>query len=127
MPGGAITMQDQVVGEWYRSESRYGPLFHAHLRPAQENSGRLVTLVKQQARLLALDEAYDLVLVDGPPGIGCPVISALPARIWPSLWPNRRRRASMIWRGCWRPPRIWRGSAGVHQQGRHLPGRCGPD
>ncbi|MFO7680915.1 MAG: ATP-binding protein [Chloroflexota bacterium] len=75
-PAGAITMQDQLVGEWYRSHSRYGPLFHAHLRPAQENSGRLVTLVKQQARLLAMDEAYDLVLVDGPPGIGCPVISA---------------------------------------------------
>lgn len=75
-PEGAITMQDQVVGEWYRSDSRFGPLFHAHLRPAQENSGKLVTLVKQQARLLALDEAYDLTLVDGPPGIGCPVISA---------------------------------------------------
>lgn len=75
-PDGAITMHDQVVGEWYRSESRYGPLFHANLRPAQENSGKLVTLVKQQARLLALDEDYDLTLVDGPPGIGCPVISA---------------------------------------------------
>jgi MinD superfamily P-loop ATPase len=76
-PEGAIAMRDQVVAEWTRSESRYGPLFHAHLRPAQENSGRLVTLVKQQARLLALDEAYDLVVVDGPPGIGCPVISAV--------------------------------------------------
>ena len=75
-PDKAITMHDQVVGEWYRSESRYGPLFHANLRPAQENSGKLVTLVKQQARQLALDEAYDLMLVDGPPGIGCPVISA---------------------------------------------------
>lgn len=75
-PEGAITMHDQVVGEWYRSESRYGPLLHATLRPAQENSGKLVTLVKQQARLLAMDEEYDLVLVDGPPGIGCPVISA---------------------------------------------------
>ncbi len=75
-PLDAITMQKQEVGEWYRSESRFGPLFHAHLRPAQENSGRLVTLVKQQARLLALDEGADLVLVDGPPGIGCPVISA---------------------------------------------------
>jgi MinD superfamily P-loop ATPase len=75
-PNGAITMHDQVVGEWFHSQSRYGPLFHATLRPAQENSGRLVTLVKQQARLLAMDEDYDLVLVDGPPGIGCPVISA---------------------------------------------------
>ena len=75
-PEGAISMQDQIVGEWYRSESRYGPLFHAALRPAQENSGKLVTLVKQQARLLAMDGDYDLVLVDGPPGIGCPVIAA---------------------------------------------------
>lgn len=63
-------------GRWFRSESRYGPLFHAALRPAQENSGKLVTMVKQQARLLALDEGRDLVIVDGPPGIGCPVISA---------------------------------------------------
>jgi MinD superfamily P-loop ATPase len=51
-------------------------LFHAELRPAQENSGKLVTLVKQQARLLGLDTEAELVIVDGPPGIGCPVISA---------------------------------------------------
>ncbi|MEA2008317.1 MAG: ATP-binding protein [Chloroflexota bacterium] len=76
-PEEAITMHDQIVGEWFQSESRYGPLFHAALGAAQENSGKLVTLVKQQARLLAMDEDYDLVLVDGPPGIGCPVISAV--------------------------------------------------
>ena len=75
-PSQAIRMEPQVVGRWFKSESRYGPLFHAALRPAQENSGKLVTLVKQQARLLALDEGYPLVIVDGPPGIGCPVISA---------------------------------------------------
>jgi MinD superfamily P-loop ATPase len=75
-PEKAISMKEQLAGEWYQSESLYGPLFHAALIPAQENSGKLVTLVKQQARLFALDEAYDLVLVDGPPGIGCPVISA---------------------------------------------------
>ena len=75
-PVDAITMHEQVVGEWFQSESRYGPLFHAALGAAQENSGKLVTLVKQQARLLSMDEDYDLVLVDGPPGIGCPVISA---------------------------------------------------
>jgi MinD superfamily P-loop ATPase len=75
-PENAIFMQPQVVGQWYRSESRYGPLFHAELRPAQENSGKLVTLVKQQARLLGLDTGAELVIVDGPPGIGCPVISA---------------------------------------------------
>ena len=68
-------MVPQLAGHWFRSDSRYGPLFHAALRPAQENSGKLVTLVKQQARLLALDDGYDAVLVDGPPGIGCPVIS----------------------------------------------------
>jgi MinD superfamily P-loop ATPase len=75
-PTQAIHMEQQVAGQWFRSSSRYGPLFHAALRPAQENSGKLVTMVKQQARLLALDEGYDLVIVDGPPGIGCPVISA---------------------------------------------------
>ena len=75
-PTEAISMVPQLAGHWSRSDSRYGPLFHAALRPAQENSGKLVTLVKQQARLLAMDENYQLVIVDGPPGIGCPVISA---------------------------------------------------
>jgi len=76
-PEEAIHMEPQMAGQWYRSESRYGPLFHADLKPAQENSGKLVTLVKQQARLAALDGEYPLLIVDGPPGIGCPVISAL--------------------------------------------------
>ena len=76
-PNDAIYMEEQIAGQWYRSDSNFGPLFHAALRPAQENSGKLVTMVKQQARLLAMDESYNLVLVDGPPGIGCPVISAV--------------------------------------------------
>jgi MinD superfamily P-loop ATPase len=76
-PEDAIHMEPQMAGQWYRSQSRYGPLFHADLKPAQENSGKLVTLVKQQARLTALDGNYPLLIVDGPPGIGCPVISAL--------------------------------------------------
>ena len=76
-PTNAIIMEPQLAGQWYHSESRYGQLFHAALRPAQENSGKLVTLVKQQARLLAMDENYPLIIVDGPPGIGCPVISAV--------------------------------------------------
>lgn len=76
-PADAIVMEEQLAGHWYRSTSRYGPLFHAALYPAQENSGKLVTLVRQQARLLAMEESYPLLLVDGPPGIGCPVISAI--------------------------------------------------
>lgn len=75
-PDQAIHMEVQLAGRWFRSDSRYGPLFHAELRPAQENSGKLVTLVKQQARLLGQDSDAELVIIDGPPGIGCPVISA---------------------------------------------------
>jgi MinD superfamily P-loop ATPase len=75
-PEEAIHSEEQQAGLWFRSETRFGPLFHAHLFAAQENSGKLVTLVKQQGRLLALDEGRELLIVDGPPGIGCPVISA---------------------------------------------------
>ncbi len=75
-PEEAIHMEPQTAGRWYRSESRYGPLFHADLYPAQENSGKLVTLVKQNARLCALDNDVPVIIVDGPPGIGCPVIAA---------------------------------------------------
>ena len=75
-PEEAIRMEEQQAGLWFRSDTRFGPLFHAHLFAAQENSGKLVTLVKQQARLRGLDTGAALVLVDGPPGIGCPVISA---------------------------------------------------
>jgi len=75
-PSEAISMHDRVVGRWFRSASRFGPLFHAELYPAQENSGKLVTLIKQQARSLGLDTEAQLLIIDGPPGIGCPVISA---------------------------------------------------
>ncbi len=75
-PEGAIRMEDRVAGEWFVSETRFGPLVHAHLFAAQENSGKLVTLVKQRARRIALDGGCDYLIVDGPPGIGCPVIAA---------------------------------------------------
>ena len=75
-PEGAIHMEPQIAGCWYCSESRYGTLFHADLFPAQENSGKLVTVVKQTARLYALDNRIPMIIVDGPPGIGCPVIAA---------------------------------------------------
>ena len=75
-PEEAIRMEEQQAGLWFRSDTRFGPLFHAHLFAGQENSGKLVTMVKQQARLRGLDTGAALVVVDGPPGIGCPVISA---------------------------------------------------
>jgi MinD superfamily P-loop ATPase len=76
-PAAAITMAERVSGRYLHSETRYGPLHHARLTPGQENSGKLVTLVKQRAREEAAKLHADLLLVDGPPGIGCPVIAAL--------------------------------------------------
>lgn len=76
-PQSAIEMVEQQDGEWYFSSSPYGPLFHAELFPAAENTGKLVTLIKQHARLFAEDHnEYPLIIIDGPPGIGCPVISS---------------------------------------------------
>lgn len=75
-PAEAIAMRDCRAGLWFRSETRFGPLFHAHLYPGQENSGKLVSVVKQQANLWAVDHGADYVIIDGPPGIGCPVIAA---------------------------------------------------
>lgn len=78
-PEDAIHVEEQQAGLWFRSDTRFGPLFHAHLFAGQENSGKLVTMVKQNGRLLAASLGQDgrtLLLVDGPPGIGCPVISA---------------------------------------------------
>jgi len=76
-PVEAIEMKEQLDGKWFRSQARYGPLFHAHLFAARENSGKLVTLIKNKARDLALERRADYLLVDGPPGIGCPVIAAI--------------------------------------------------
>ena len=75
-PQGVIRMVQQQEGHWYQSGTPYGMLFHAELFPGRENSGKLVTLVKQNARLWAEDHHLPLVIIDGPPGIGCPVISA---------------------------------------------------
>lgn len=75
-PEGSIGMVQQQEGNWFRSTTAYGALFHAELFPGKENSGKLVTLIKQQARLYALEAGSQLVIIDGPPGIGCPVISA---------------------------------------------------
>ena len=76
-PDEAIIMQENLSGHWFISETKYRPLVHARLGIAQENSGKLVALVRQQARLLAEKQGFNYIINDGPPGIGCPVISSL--------------------------------------------------
>jgi MinD superfamily P-loop ATPase len=76
-PAGAIDFPDNLCGEWFISETRFGPLVHARLGIAAENSGKLVTLVRREARQLAEAQGLDWIITDGPPGIGCPVISSL--------------------------------------------------
>jgi MinD superfamily P-loop ATPase len=76
-PAEAIDMQENISGEWFVSDTRYGPFVHAKLGIAEENSGMLVTIVRHNAKLIAEEKGLDLIIVDGPPGIGCPVISAV--------------------------------------------------
>ncbi len=76
-PEDAITYVDTVSGEVYRSNSRYGPLSHAQLKIGEENSGKLVGEVREQLKELTEGIKDPLVILDGPPGIGCPVISSI--------------------------------------------------
>jgi len=76
-PEGAIAMARHVSGHWFLSHTRSGHMAHAKLGIAEENSGKLVTLVRQQARLIAERENKKYVIIDGPPGIGCAVIAAI--------------------------------------------------
>ena len=76
-PEEAVTMIENLAGQWSVSDTRYGPLVHARLGIAQENSGKLVTAVRQRAREMAEKLRVDYIISDGPPGIGCPVISSL--------------------------------------------------
>ena len=76
-PSQAIRMQDNMAGHWFVSDTSYGTLVHAKLGIAQENSGKLVATVRQKAREIAEQRKVDLIISDGPPGIGCPVISSL--------------------------------------------------
>jgi MinD superfamily P-loop ATPase len=76
-PADAIQFPDRHCGEWFISDTRFGPLVHAQLFPGAENSGRLVALLRQKARELAQASGRSLILSDGAPGIGCPVISSL--------------------------------------------------
>ncbi len=76
-PEGAIRMEKVVDGEWYVSGTPYGPFVHAKLGPGRPNSGKLVSLIRQKALEIALKGNYEYVIIDGPPGMGCPVISTL--------------------------------------------------
>ena len=76
-PAQAIDFPIQKCGEWFISSARTGPMVHARLGIAQENSGKLVSLVRREARELAERKGIDLLITDGPPGIGCPVIAAI--------------------------------------------------
>ncbi len=76
-PEGAVTLERERAGTWYVSSTRFGPLVHAALGVAQENSGKLVAQVRERARELAEERGSPIVIVDGPPGIGCPVISSI--------------------------------------------------
>jgi MinD superfamily P-loop ATPase len=76
-PAQAVDMIEPLRGELFLSDTRHGPLVHARLAPGGENSGRLVTLVRERARELAERTQAPWVLTDGPPGIGCPVIASV--------------------------------------------------
>jgi len=76
-PHGAIRMEENIAGEWFISDTRYGPFVHAKLGIAEENSGKLVAKIRQIAKELAEKQAFDYIIIDGPPGIGCPVIASL--------------------------------------------------
>ena len=76
-PEGAIVLEAAVNGEWYISSTRCGPMVHARLGIAEGNSGKLVALIREQARRIAVEEGLDYIIVDGSPGIGCPVISSI--------------------------------------------------
>ena len=73
----AIEMEDALSGHWFVSDTAYGPMIHAKLGIAAENSGKLVSQVRQKAGEIAQEQGLEFVIVDGPPGIGCPVLAAL--------------------------------------------------
>ena len=76
-PAGAIEMKENISGEWFVSDTRFGPMVHAKLGIAEENSGKLVAQVRQKANQIAEKQNLDWIIVDGAPGIGCPVIASI--------------------------------------------------
>jgi MinD superfamily P-loop ATPase len=78
-PAQAIDFPEQICGKWFVSDTRFGAMVHAKLGIGAENSGKLVTLVRTKAKSIAERQANDYVIIDGSPGIGCPVIASLTA------------------------------------------------
>jgi MinD superfamily P-loop ATPase len=76
-PEKAIEMKQKTCGNWFMSETRFGSMFHARLFPGEENSGLLVSRLREEARERAENDGVPLIITDGPPGIGCPVIASI--------------------------------------------------
>jgi MinD superfamily P-loop ATPase len=76
-PENAIRLKERVSGQAFISKTKYGMMSHALLFPGESNSGKLVTLVRHNARQIAEKEKNNLILIDGPPGLGCPVIASV--------------------------------------------------
>lgn len=76
-PEHAVDFMPRKCGEWFTSTTRFGPMVHAHLGIGEENSGKLVSLIRKQAQILAQENQLELIVTDGPPGIGCPVIASI--------------------------------------------------
>jgi MinD superfamily P-loop ATPase len=103
-PADAIAFPEKHCGEWFISKTRFGSLVHAQLFPGEENSGRLVALLRQKAKTLAKEQGLNTILSDGPPGIGCPVISSLSgaslAIIVTEPTPSGRHDLERVWALC---------------------------
>jgi MinD superfamily P-loop ATPase len=76
-PEKALNLSERISGYAFISKTKYGLMSHARLNPGEASSGKLVTLVRQNARQIAEKEKCNLILIDGPPGIGCPVIASV--------------------------------------------------
>jgi MinD superfamily P-loop ATPase len=76
-PADAIKLVDRTSGNAYISKFGQGFMSHALLFPGEANSGKLVTLVRQNAKVTAKKQGIDLIIIDGSPGIGCPVIASI--------------------------------------------------
>lgn len=76
-PSNSITMIPEDRSFWFAGNYRNGKMIHARLAPGEENSGKLVNVVREKAKITAKEEGFDTIIIDGPPGTGCPAISSV--------------------------------------------------